>query len=229
MNADILLDELTQDSASARHPQRGVQMSFDELIAPVGEETIEPPLVEHRPARRARPAVEAPPVSGRHQDVRLYLTVLLKTYVEATDAGLVRDAPYRVQKADGQFIEPDIVFVSHLNFDRVHDAYVEGPPDIVVEVASPETTARDRGDRFVLYEALGVREYWLIDPVRELVNFYHLGPDGQYGEFRPDMAGRMRSRVLKGFVLDVDLLWNRVLPTTAEVVEMVQGMMSTRS
>jgi Uma2 family endonuclease len=80
----------------------------------------------------------------------------------------------------------------------------------------------------VAYESLGVREYWLIDPDRELVNFFHLGPDGRYAEFRPDMAGRMRSRTLKGFVLDIDLIWNRVLPTTAEVVGMVQGMMSGR-
>jgi len=223
MDTDVYLDELTQGAAPKN--KHGEQLSFEELIAPQqnsnDEESERPLPTEELP----RPPA---PVTGRHQDLRLYLTVLLKTYVEMIDAGLVREAPYRVLPQGGQPIEPDIVFISHSHFDRVHDTYMEGPPDIVIEVTSSETSALDRGEKFVLYESLGVREYWLIDPQRELVNFYHLGPDGLYGEFRTDMAGRYNSRVLKGFTLDVDSLWKRVLPSTVEIVDKVHGMVTPR-
>lgn len=227
MDTEALLDELE------RQPRPGEQMSFEQIAVP------EPPAAgskraapAHSPAPAARPAspkaAPLPTVTGRHQDVRLFLVVLLKTFVDMTDAGLVREAPFRVKFEKGLPIEPDILFVSSANFDRVHETTVEGPPDIIIEVLSPESTAADRGDKFVAYEAAGVREYWLIDPIRELPNLYTLGPDGHYGESRPDISGRLRSRVLKNFVLETDLLWKRILPTTVEIVEMVQAMINQR-
>ncbi len=80
-------------------------------------------------------------VTGRHQDIKLYLTVMIKAFVEMTDAGLVRDAPFQVLLPDGQIYQPDIVFIANSNFDRVHETYLEGPPDIAVEIVSVETTA----------------------------------------------------------------------------------------
>lgn len=216
MDAETLLDQIE------RRPVAGEQMSFEQL------ETPDARSAEVEPEGEAEAEKPSAPVTGRHQDVRLYLTVLLKTFVELTDAGLVRDAPFQVRLDDGRTFVPDIIFVAYSNFDRVHETHIEGPPDIAVEVSSPESCALDRGEKFVAYEAAGVREYWLIDPVRELVNLYHLGPDGYYDEFRPDTAGRLRSRVLKGFVLDGGTLWRRVLPTTMEIVEMVRSMLNPR-
>ena len=232
MDTEAILNEIE------RGPTNSEQLSFAQLAAL--DEDGEPPhikdVVEPKPAPESEvgtlvidtPEAALLPVTGRHQDVRLYLAVLLKTFVEITDAGLVREAPFPVHFGENQTYEPDIVFVSHTNFDAVHESYVEGAPDIIVEVASEESTATDRGEKFVAYEAQGVREYWLVDPIRELVDLYHLGPDGRYDQFRPDTAGRLRSRVLKGFVLDVSRLWRRVLPTVVESVEMVQAMLDRR-
>jgi Uma2 family endonuclease len=215
------------------------QMSFDELVVPAdqgppGKSPSPKAPTTRKPSRAPRqpsgetPSPEPTTVTGRHQDIRLYLTVLLKTFVEMTDAGMVRDAPYQVRLDDEHVYQPDIVFITNSSFDRMHETYVEGAPDVIVEVISPESAAQDRGEKFVTYEARGVREYWLIDPIRELANIYHLGPDDLYDDFRPDTAGRLRSRVLKGFVLDVNRLWRRVLPTTVETVEMVQRMLEQR-
>jgi Uma2 family endonuclease len=214
MTAQTLLDELESG------PEKVEQMSFDQLTA---SELEQPELPAVAPVARA-----AAPVTGRHQDLCLYITVLLKSFVEALDAGLVRDAPFDVCLDDQHTYQPDVLFVSHHNYDRVHETYVEGPPDIIIEVLTVESTARDRGEKFAAYEAAGVSEYWIVDPIREMADLYHLGPDGYYDAFRPDIAGRLRSRVLRGFMLDLDLLWKRVLPTTAETVEMVQGMIAQR-
>lgn len=224
MDADVLLNELVQGTEKLP-AERPSQLSFGEMLPAGSSNSRSSSKVRSTPQKFVDPTA---PVTGRHQDLRLYVTVLMKTYVEMSDAGLVRDAPYQVQASNGQVVHPDIVFVAHSNFDRVHETFIEGPPDIVVEICTPGTTSADRGDKFVLYETIGVREYWLIDPVRELVDFYHLGTDSLYDAFRPDLAGRFNSRVLKGFTLEVDRLWKRVLPTTAEIVEMAQTMLNTR-
>lgn len=231
MDPEIILDELEQSTAPGDHVRPNAQMSFDQLIG-MDDSTVDQAAVQvdltPKPRKKSGTASVEHQVTGRHQDLRLYLSVLLKTFTEMTDAGLLREAPYQVLVAANEILHPDIVFVSNANFDRVHETYVEGPPDILIEVVAPATAAIDRGEKFVIYESLGVREYWIIDPLREMVNFYFLGSDGLYDEYRPDINARFRSRVLKGFVLDVDRLWRRVLPTTSDVVEMVETMVRAR-
>ena len=39
------------------------------------------------------------------------------------------------------------------------------PPDVVLEFASPSTVGKDAGEKKEKYRQLGVREYWLVDPV----------------------------------------------------------------
>lgn len=225
MDTEALLDALERSPAPVE------QMTFDEIAAIPAERPVEKvrPAAPARPAARpstARPAAEV--VTGRHQDVRLYLAILFKTFAELTDSGLVREAPFQVRLSKSIIYEPDIVVIGGAALERVTETSLDGPPDVVVEVLSQETTATDRGDKFVAYEAAGVREYWLIDPLRDLVNLYQLGPDGRYDEVRPDTSGRFRSRVLKGFILDTSLLWRRVLPTIVETVETVQTMLTQR-
>ena len=61
-------------------------------------------------------------------------------------------------------------------------------PDLIVEVLSPSTAPEDRGPKKSEYERLGVREYYLLDPVAGEVEAFALagaryvavtrGPDG---------------------------------------------------
>lgn len=226
MDPEVILDELERGASPGNQVAQGGQLSFEQLFEPTDDD-VSASHVELLPKPRKRKSAD-PPVTGRHQDIRLYIAVLLKTYAEMTDAGIVRESPYQVLLAPGKIVQPDIVFISNQNFDRVHETFVEGPPDIAIEVTVPSTTAMDRGEKFVLYESLGVKEYWVIDLVREMVNFYYLGQDGYYDEFRADINGRFRSRTLKGFTLEVDRLWRRILPMTSEIVGMVQSMVTTR-
>jgi Uma2 family endonuclease len=225
MDTEAVLDALE------RSPGPVEQMTFDEIAAMPAERSLDKTRLTPSARPAARPTTPKPPaeiVTGRHQDVRLYLAVLFKTFAEITDAGLVREAPFQIRFSKTAIFEPDIVVIGGASLERVGETSLDGPPDVIVEILSHETTAVDRGDKFVAYEAAGVREYWLIDPLRDLVNLYQLGPDAHYDEVRPDTSGRFRSRVLKGFVLDTSQLWRRVLPTIVETVETVQSMIAQR-
>ena len=71
----------------------------------------------------------------------------------------------------------------------------------VIEIISPDSIARDRGDKFVEYEAGGVSEYWLIDPLRQQAGFYQPAADGRYRLVPPDADGIYHSPVVSGFRL----------------------------
>ena len=79
-------------------------------------------------------------------------------------------------------------------------------PDFVLEVASPRTWKQDRGPKRVLYERLGVREYWRYDPTGD-----HFTPRLQGlrlwgGEYRPLPAQwRDGTQVLHSDALGLDL------------------------
>jgi Uma2 family endonuclease len=99
------------------------------------------------------------------------------------------------------------MYISHEHTDRLTDTYLDGPADIAIEVVSVDSLVRDRRDKFLEYQAGGVREYWLIDEYNEEARFYFLGADGQYQESALSGDGVFSSNVLPGLHLSVERLW----------------------
>jgi Uma2 family endonuclease len=87
-----------------------------------------------------------------------------------------------------------------------------------VEIVSPESRTRDRKKKFAEYEQGGVREYWVIDYLRNEALFYLLDEGGSYHAAPIDEDGIFRSRVLEGLWLRVDWLWQEPLPTLMDVL-----------
>ena len=84
-------------------------------------------------------------------------------------------------------------------------------------IITSDSIARDRGDKFVEYEAGSVTEYWLIDPLRQQAEFYQLAADGRYRLVLPDAGGTYHSRVVSGFRLRPAWLWAEPLPKVLDV------------
>ncbi|MBI2767093.1 MAG: Uma2 family endonuclease [Chloroflexi bacterium] len=103
--------------------------------------------------------------------------------------------------------EPDIMFIATEHLDRKQSRFMEGAPDIIVEVISEDSVRRDRTIKLLEYQALGVPEYWLIDsrPGEQSAEFYVL-TDGRYLPVEP-VDGVFHSTVLAGFWLRTDWLW----------------------
>lgn len=157
------------------------------------------------------------PISFEHQEVARFLLKILSEFVDARGAGVICYEPFQMRLANSSR-SPDILFVSKANLHRLKETYLDGAADLVVEVISPESRARDRGEKFYEYEEAGVREYWLIDPERKQVEFYQLGEDGVYRTVLAGSEGQYRSAVLEGLWLQVEWLWQTPKPTIVQVL-----------
>ena len=62
---------------------------------------------------------------------------------------------------------------------RGSDGYWHGAPDLIIEILSPGTTRQDRDTKYRLYEANGVREYWIVEAEELYIEVYHLH-EGKY-------------------------------------------------
>ena len=119
--------------------------------------------------------VVTPSPGTRHQRIVTRLAFTLYGFAEAHDLGEVFVSPLDVLFAEGDYLEPDVLFVRGDRADVVTDRGIEGPPDLVVEVLSPSTAARDRGIKLERYRLYGVPEYWIVDPDERTVEVWRLG------------------------------------------------------
>lgn len=164
------------------------------------------------------------PASDKHQDIAVFLTALLRLYVRRKRLGWVRSAPFLMRLSNvPRGREPDILFVRQEHVNRVKSAFLDGPADLVVEIISPESIGRDRGDKFIEYEQGGVPEYWLLDYTRRRAEFYVRDPSGMYQVADPDDDGIYRSQVVDGFWIRVEWLWQDPLPMEEDVLREIRG------
>lgn len=126
-----------------------------------------------------------PAPSRFHQHVVLRLGRLLDEYLEGKSCS-VYVAPFdvRLTNADvrdedvASVVQPDLVVVC--DPAKLDDRGCRGAPDLVIEVLSPSTAAKDNIQKLALYEKHGVKEYWLVHPTDHLVSVYLLDESGEF-------------------------------------------------
>ena len=134
----------------------------------------------------------APP--RRHQAISIELARQFANHLVGKGCK-VFDAPFDVRlPAPGEtdettstVVQPDLVVVC--DPAKLDERGCKGAPDLVIEILSPESVARDQKEKFLLYEQAGVQEYWLVHPTDRIVTVFHRGADGAYGRpavYTPD-------------------------------------------
>ncbi len=146
------------------------------------------------------------PASFEHQQIVRLLVSTMGVFVETHQLGIVLSAPFQM-KVGERGREPDLLFLGNEHRDRLKPTYLDGPADLVVEVVSPESVSRDRGDKFVEYEQAGIQEYWLLDPRRKIAEFYRLDAQGRYQTVQSGETGEFHSAVIEGFWVRIDWFW----------------------
>ncbi|MCB9126393.1 MAG: Uma2 family endonuclease [Ardenticatenales bacterium] len=209
---------MTMDERLLLAADAAKKISYEQFLA-WADEDLRPEWVDGE-------IITMSPASNRHQDLARFLTALLSVFVETRSTGVIRPAPFQMRLEQGR--EPDLLFVATPHLDRLKAAYLDGPADLVIEIITPERASRDRGDKFYEYEAGGVNEYWLIDPLRERVEFYQLN-DGRYQLAFSGAEGRYASLVLPGFWLSIQWLWQETLPPVLDVLRELKVIWPNRS
>lgn len=162
------------------------------------------------------------PVSVQHQRIVNFLIELIRRYAALNDLGDVLDGPFQM-KLEHSGREPDVLFVARGHVDRIQENFLAGPADLVVEVVSPESVGRDRGEKFMEYQQAGIPEYWLFDPRTERAEIYHLDANGAYQTMASDANGAYQSSALPGFWLRPSWLWQPLLPDVDDVLLQIAG------
>jgi Uma2 family endonuclease len=112
--------------------------------------------------------------------------------------------------------EPDVAFVASANVHRIQVGYVAGPPDIAIEIVSPDSRDRDYIHKRRLYEKSFVREYWIIDPDERRATFL-TRHRGKYRDVA--LTGTIfESTVLPGFKLDCRWFWTARRPAVLRIL-----------
>lgn len=108
-----------------------------------------------------------------HQAINIKISTKLFNYIDKMKGKcMVVTAPTDVQlDCDNKtMLQPDILIVCDrrkLTLERVF-----GAPDFVVEVLSLSTRKKDLSIKMRKYKDAGVREYWIVDPIRRRVHVY---------------------------------------------------------
>lgn len=105
-------------------------------------------------------------------------------------------------------VQPDLFYVSGGEWKgTITSRYMEGAPDLVVEVLSPSTRRYDRNTKLSVYAQAGVQEYWLADPLTRIFEVLVL-QNGAYALFGKFGRGEcLRSEVIPGFEPALDALF----------------------
>jgi Uma2 family endonuclease len=123
-----------------------------------------------------------------HQTVVLELSSTLNSFVREHRLGRVFLAPLDVviRRDPLRTRQPDVMFISNARRYIIGLQVVEGGPDLVIEVLSPANTRRELEEKLQDYQAIGVREAWIIGPQGRTTEVLQLAPErlersGLYG------------------------------------------------
>jgi Uma2 family endonuclease len=146
-----------------------------------------------------------PAPSPLHQRVVKRLYRQLESHFDGRALGEVFFAPLDVVLTQYDVFEPDLIVVT--NRQQVTERAVEGPPELVIEILSPSTTKYDRVTKANRYAALGVPNFWIVDPDSRRLQCFRL-THGRYelaGTAEGD--GRLPAPHFPGLSIDVGALW----------------------
>lgn len=122
----------------------------------------------------------SPAPNPTHGGVIMRLGMIIGSHLDENDSGYVFSDNTDVHFPDGTLLKPDLCVVTEKN-SAIIDWFrgIYGTPDMVVEVLSKSTRKKDVTVKKDIYEAQGVREYWIVDPWIKGISVYLLR-DGKY-------------------------------------------------
>jgi Uma2 family endonuclease len=146
---------------------------------------------------------------------------LIDGFIAAKDIdGFAFFSRFSCKLSDYRAPEPDVGYVRPERAHIVEERHIVGGPDIAVEIVSRDSRKRDYVTKRALYQEAGVREYWIIDPLKSRATFLGL-VHGEYEELPLELSHIFHSGVIPGFWLDVKWLFAKPLPRAYLCLEQI--------
>jgi len=138
-----------------------------------------------------------------HQRLVMELSFRIRDFIGSRKGSCeVYPSPFAVYlNADDKiYLEPDISVICDKN--KLTDEGCKGAPDWIIEIVSLSSRQMDYNKKLFKYRMTGVREYWIVDPVKQQITVYNFEHDtfeeytfsdkvkaGIYEDFEIDFAG----------------------------------------
>lgn len=125
----------------------------------------------------------APP-SRIHQKLIMELSAAIHDFIKSHSGTCeVYPAPFAVflNEDDKTYVEPDISVICDQN--KLTDKGCSGAPDFIIEIVSPSSQRMDYMTKLFKYRTAGVREYWIVNPMRETIQTYFFGADEDSSQY----------------------------------------------
>lgn len=153
----------------------------------------------------------SPPPKPPHQWVSAGLFAELLDLLVRPGHGYLLYAPIGVEFPETEEgVQPDILFISKERLHIVTEHWIQGPPDLVIEILSPRTARRDRTVKRHLYERQGVAEYWIVDLDARQVEVWRFAAGAPEPERYTDILPvRLRDRQMGEIQLSKIFDWPR--------------------
>jgi Uma2 family endonuclease len=113
----------------------------------------------------------------RHQTVSRRLQDKLYD-LEKRGEGWVFDAPTDLLMPGCTPVQPDLLYLGPHQREALQENFVQGVPELIVEILSSSSVRRDRVVKLNRYASSGVLHYWLLDPAACTVECFQL--DGEH-------------------------------------------------
>ncbi len=109
--------------------------------------------------------------SQDHQALSMELSSLLLSYIKQKGGACkVFAAPFDVKLSDDPLtiVQPDLMIICDKS--KLDGHRCNGAPDFIIEIVSPANAADDYVKKLYYYQKYGVREYWIVDPMRKSIS-----------------------------------------------------------
>lgn len=112
------------------------------------------------------------PAKGRHGAVAMKIGHALLGFLDTHTLGAVFDSStgFIISRDPDTVRAPDVSFLASERLkEQDLDAFLEGAPDLAVEVLSPSNTEAELRERMADFFAAGCRVVWIVDPLRRSI------------------------------------------------------------
>lgn len=144
-------------------------------------------VTQHNPPRQHEELIDGEFYSTElpnriHQEICFSLSRKIADFIDSHNGSdKVYPAPFAVFIDMDNYVEPDISVICDRS--KLSDQGCYGAPDWVIEIVSPATQRMDYFVKLFKYRIAGVREYWIVNPMKRTVQVYIFDETGNSMQF----------------------------------------------